>query len=150
MNLILERTEQVPYFTDIRLMLDALGVCAADYDWYISDIETNYYGTDFHSEDQWICGQQLSDFLQNNDVQFIWAVFSAVPTGHRSAVEEVPYVEGNPNYWKGTEPMPQLAGALFEIACWDSSATIFIGLPAEMEASLIRAYPETRPLIGAR
>ncbi|MTW10123.1 hypothetical protein GM658_05865 [Pseudoduganella eburnea] len=30
----------------------------------------------------------------------------------------------NPDYWDGKDPAPLLEGALFEIACWGSSATI--------------------------
>lgn len=47
MNLILERTDQVRFYTDMRLVFAALGISAAEYDWFISDVETNYYGSEF-------------------------------------------------------------------------------------------------------
>ena len=53
-----------------------------------------------------------------------------------------------PRYWSGEELSPQLGGALFEIACWDSSATILVGLPDEAEASFVRVYSDTRPLVS--
>jgi hypothetical protein len=89
-------------------------------------------------------------FLRQHELQFIWAVFSAVPKGFRSSPSSAPYVEGNPSYWSGQELSPQLDGALFEIACWDSSGTILINLPEEAAQSFLARYSDTRPLAAAR
>jgi hypothetical protein len=124
MNLILERTDQVRWFTNMRDVFDAANIAPQDYDWYVSNIETNWRPPGFMPDDQWFCGDDLFSFLRDHEVQFIWAVFSAVPKGFRSSPSSAPYVEDNPGYWNGTEPRPQLEGALFEIACWDSSGTI--------------------------
>ena len=83
MNLILEKTDQVCFFTDMALVFKALGLSAADYDWYVSDIETNCSVSVFSQNNRWISGRELQEFLNNSDAQFIWAVFSAVPKGHR-------------------------------------------------------------------
>lgn len=149
MNLILERAENIPFFTDMRATLRALGISASDFDWYVSDIETNYCGDDLSSEDQWISGKELRHLLDRNDIQFIWAVFSAVPVGHRPTVSTAPYIEGNPDYWTGSEVRPQLPEAVFEIACWDSSATILVGLPEENEAHFLAVFPEAESLQSA-
>lgn len=149
MNLILERTERVRFFTDMRATLGALGIKASDFDWYLSDLETNYYGDELSSEDQWIAGGELQRLLDRNEIQFIWAVFSAVPVGHRQTVVAAPYIEGNPDYWTGSEVRPQMPGAVFEIACWDSSATILVGLPEAAEARFLAAFPETDSLQNA-
>lgn len=146
MNVILEKTAGIRYYTCMSSMYSDLGITAATFDWYVSDIETNYHGAAFQSEDHWISGEELEKFLAHNEVQFIWGVFSAVPKGFRSTVNEAPYADGNPDYWKGMEITPQLPGALFEIACWDGSATIFIGLPPDALNSLRRIYPDIRPL----
>lgn len=146
MNLILEKTDQVPYFTDMKLVLQALEISAADYDWYVSDIETNYDSPDFPTDDHWVSGEALQRFLAENKIQFIWAVFSAVPKGFRLPVPNPPYVDGNPHYWSGEEISPQLDGAVFEIACWDSGATILVGLPPKAAATFVKAYPDTRAL----
>jgi len=148
-NLILENTNQVPYFTNMKLVFLGLKISATDYDWYVSDIETNQSANEFPQEDNWISGERLSKLLDINDIQFIWAVFSAFPRNYRSQIQSSPYIEGNPDYWCGKELSPQLSDALFEIACWDSSATIFVGLPAESEAAFRLRYPDTRSLISA-
>ncbi|GGC77264.1 hypothetical protein GCM10011396_25520 [Undibacterium terreum] len=127
----------------------AAQIVVQDYDWYISDIETNFTPEGFSQEDQWMRGEDLAFLIQEYDLQFIWAVFSAVPKGLRLSVSNVPYVDGNPDYWNGKDPGPQLDGALFEIACWDSSATILINLPEQAERSFISNYSDTRLLSEA-
>lgn len=146
MNAILEEINIVPYFTNMKIVFDALGISATSFDWYVSDVETNYYGLDFNSDDRWITGEDLDIFLSKNEIQFIWAVFSAVPKGFRVQVLNRPFIQENPDYWNGKEMTCQLPGALFEIACWDSSATLFIGLPEDMLVSFCSVFPDTKPL----
>ena len=149
MNLILERTNHVPFFTDMRRVFEALGIDCADFDWYISDVETNYYGSDFQNIDQWMAGSELKTLISKNEIQFIWAVFSAFDRGIRFDVDEPPYVDGNPEYWNALDPKPQLKGAHFEIACWDSSATLLIGVSEELANRFCVAYSDTRRLVDA-
>jgi hypothetical protein len=150
MNLILEKTNQVRFFTNILDVLNAANIAAEDYDWYVSDIETNWTPPQFSPSDQWFSGEELESFLREHEVQFIWAVFSAVPKGVRSSPLSSPYVYDNPSYWSGEDHVPQLDGALFEIACWDSSATILINFPEEASRSFIAKYTDTRLLSAAR
>ena len=150
MNLILKKTDQVRWFTNMREVFDAANIAPQDYDWYVSDIETNWTPPRFSPVDQWFSGDDLASFLREHEVQFIWAVFSAVPKGFRSTPSSAPYVEGNPTYWNGGDPRPQLEGALFEIACWDSSGTILINLPEQAARSFAATYTDTRPLATAR
>lgn len=149
MNLILEKTNQVRYFTNMQEVFDAAGIEARQYDWFVSDIEINYTPEGFSLGDQWMTRDELAQLVCDNDLQFIWAVFSAVPIGNRPSVVDAPYCEGNPNYWNGTDPGPQLDGAVFEIACWDSSATILIGLPEHARRAFVLKYSDTRPLVHA-
>ncbi len=147
MNLILEKTDQVPFFTDMRLVLNALDISAPDYDWYVSDLEC--FAPDVSNEDRWLSGDELDNLLQRQEIQFIWAVFSAVPKGVRCDVPcppHGPYADGNGSFWDGTAITPQLDGALFEIVCWDSSATLLIGISPEAAESFKNTYPDARPL----
>lgn len=150
MNLILEKTDQVSWFTDMREVLDAASLAPEDYDWYVSDIETNWTPPGFSQADHWISGEDLASFLRAHEVQFIWGVFSAVPKGFRSAPALKPYVDGNPNYWTGPDSAPQLSGALFEIACWDSSATILVNLPERAASAFMARYSDTKALMAVR
>lgn len=146
MNLILENTDQVQWFTNMREVLDAANIAAQDYDWYISDIETNWTPPRFSPADHWLAGDELASLLREHEVQFMWAVFSAVPKGFRSTPSSAPYADGNPAYWTGGALEPQLDGAVFEIACWDSSSIILIDLPEEAARSFVARYSDTRPL----
>ena len=139
MNLILQKTEQVKFFTDMKEVFCALRIGCSDYDWYVSDIETNCCSI----AEGWHSGDELEETISSNDIQFIWAVFSAFPKGTRFTVNESPYADGNPEYWSGSEPKPQLEGAAFEIACWDSSATILIGVNSELAKNFKSAYKDT-------
>jgi hypothetical protein len=150
MNLILEETRQVSWYTNMRGVLEAAKIAPADYDWYVSDIETNWNPPGFTWDDQWFTGDELAAFLHAHEVQFIWAVFSAVRRGHRPSFTFAPYALDNPRYWNGSEPGPQLDGALFEIVCWDSSATMLIGLPPQAIHSFRTRYPDAKPLATAR
>jgi len=139
MNLILENTEQVKFFTNMKEVFCALKNDCCDYDWYVSDIETNGYSV----AEGWHSGSGLEEIILNNDIQFIWAVFSAFPIGYKFKVNEIPYIEDNPEYWNGSDLTPQLEGAVFEIACWDSSATILIGVNSEQATNFKSAYTDT-------
>jgi hypothetical protein len=145
-NLILENSTQVPYFTNMRLVLEALRVPATTYDWYVSDIETNVGDAIFSVEDRWLSGEELGEALAKHEIQFCWAVFSAVPKGCRPSVSSTPYADGNPSYWNERELKPQLVDAYFEIACWDSSATIVVGITQEAATSFIRMFSDAIPL----
>lgn len=149
MNLILENTDQVRFFTKMDDVFAAAEIRPQDYDWYLSDIETNVNPNGFSKGDQWISGEELATLIQEQELQFVWAVFSAVPKGFRSEASAPPYADGNPEYWNGKELTPQLKGALFEIACWDSSATILIGLPEHAQRAFMARYSDTRPLISS-
>jgi hypothetical protein len=130
----------------MKVVFAAAQIPPQDYDWYVSDIETNFTPERLVVGDQWICGEELASLIQKQDIQFIWAVFSAVPKGSRPTVSKPPYVEGNPDYWNGKDPAPQLEGAIFEIACWDSSATILINLPEHAQRAFMANYSDTQPL----
>lgn len=149
MNLILEGPGSVRYFTDLGETLDALGMAASDYDWFVSDIETNLGEDIFGWGDRWISGHDLQASLALR-IQFIYGVFSAFPKGYRRPIEATPDVYDNANYWSGAVVSTQLPDALFEIACWDSSATILIGLPEQATVAFVRRYPAAKPLESAR
>lgn len=145
-NLILEKTAQVTFFTEMRSVLSALGIRACDYDWYLSDVEINRNVDGFVVEDQWLSGNQLERLITTEEIQFIWAVFSAVPVGTRFDVPKAPFADGNSTFWHGVGGRPQLDGGLFEIVCWDSSATLLIGIDQEMADHFSAVYSDTRLL----
>ena len=145
MNLILESSERVPFHTDMHATLTAMGVEASAYDWFVSDVETNVALPALSEGDAWVTGGELSRMLAC-DVQFIWGVFTAVPLGTRFDVPVAPAADGNSNFWQPPDVKPQLEGASFEIVCWDSSATILVGVSPKQAERYLVTYPEAKPL----
>jgi len=93
-NLILEKTDQVRMYTNMRDVFEAANIAPQDYDWYVSDIETNWRPPGFRPDDQWFTGDKLAAFLYAHEIQFIWAVFSAVPKGLRPIPAQAPIRRG--------------------------------------------------------
>ena len=59
MNLILENTDRVPRFTDMRWVLETLGISAADDDGYVGDLEMNHASAGFATALGWRYRQTL-------------------------------------------------------------------------------------------
>ncbi|EJE54149.1 hypothetical protein PMI14_00961 [Acidovorax sp. CF316] len=145
MNIILENSEQVAWYTDVAATLRAMVVDPRDYDWYVSDVETNVSVPLLDGGDGWVTGDALADLL-STPIQFIWGVFSAFPCGARVEVSRAPTADGNRNLWHPPEPSPQLSGACFEVVCWDSSSTILVRVSQEQATEFLRACPDAKSL----
>jgi hypothetical protein len=139
MNLVQENTELVNYHTNLLDVESWLEIKIEDYSWHLSDIEI-FPRWEGLTDPCWIKGTDLSTYLLQLNRQFIWAVLSAFPIETEPFLSEIPYAEGNSSLWAGA-PSKQLASALFEIVCWDSSATLFIGLPQNLEKNLLKNAP---------
>ncbi len=155
-NLVLEDSSRMPYFTDMRMVFDALpGICSK-HDWLISDLDCESVALD--ADAPWISldprlrsgavlltGQELETILASNTIQFSWAVFSGVPIGSKPNPPEAPHADGNPDFWHGS-PKPQLDGAELEIVCWDSSCCLLLGASEELAAKFRVAFAEVLDL----
>jgi len=127
-NLILEREPTIKFYTDLDIIFSAMNMSPAEYDWFISDVETNRTCAELPEKHGWISGEVLQGVIAGKSLQWIWGVLSAFPKGTKFKVVNVPYADGNPHFWNSSEVSKQIPEALFEIVCWDSSATIFIGI----------------------
>lgn len=148
MNLLLEGPDGMPCYTDMRAVLKAMAVEASSYDWFVSDMEANVPISALIEGDGWLSGEEFAQLLAD-DIQFIWAVFSAVPPGIRFDVSSPPSADRNGRFWRPPDVQPQLQGACFEIVCWDSSATLFVGISPQQAECVTAAYPAAKPLSAA-
>lgn len=146
MNLILENSTRIPWFTDVGATFSAMGVDPRAYDWYVSDVETGAPFPVLNKGNLWVTGEDLAKALLGEPTQFMWGVFSAFPPGVRVAVEKAPSADGNPAFWRSPDVRPQLPGACFEVVCWDSSATLLVGVSQEQADRYLRTPPEALPL----
>ena len=70
------------YYTDMRAILEPIRDDFKKYNWLISDCECNYYPDKripFNGKYTWISGEEFLAIIDEHDIQFIWAVFSAIP-----------------------------------------------------------------------
>ena len=142
MNYIQENTSKVDFYTSLKDVARWLEIELKDYDWHISDIEGAWPELD---DPSWVLGEVLAAKLEEFDYQFVWSVVSAFPKGADPFTTEIPYADGNPKFWEGV-PEKQLKNSLFEIVCWDSSATLFIGLSNELSNKLLSNAPGIKDL----
>lgn len=145
MNLILEKSSSLEYTTNLDTIFQRLPELRQYY-WLISDIELNWYPDDrLKNEPVVIDGTALNAYVQENKIQFIWAVLSGFRSPLFTIPDDLPFADGNDGFWRGS-PRPQAAGAELEIVCWDSTCTLFIGFPETLVLQLRQLFPDIRNL----
>lgn len=142
MNLIQENTEKIAFYTSLKAVVGWLEINLADFDWHLANIDANWPTVE---DPIWLSGDALFSKIEEQDYQFYWAVFSVFPKGSEPILCDEVFADGNPDFWCG-KPQKQLKDSLFEIVCWDSSATLFIGLPDELGARLLNNAPGVQDL----
>ncbi len=144
MNLLLEHSKCVQFYTYLDPIFD-LEPRLEQFTYLISDLETAGQMHERLSGSSLIIpGKELHDIVVSAKVQFVWAVISAFDY-EPTMPAELPYADGNTGLWTGS-PKPQADGARFEIVCWDSGATLFIGIDAAFGQKLRMRYPDIRDL----
>lgn len=144
MNLILQNSKFVDFHTYLDPIFDA-GPELAGFTYLVSDLEVGFSSDRrlLHSPIV-ITGHELKKIVDGEKVQFVWAVLSAF-THAPKMPGKPPYADGNPGFWHGS-PEPQIPDASFEIVCFDSSATLFIGVDESIAEKLRGKYPDIRLL----
>jgi len=169
---LLERSNQMPFYTDMKLVFDSLGGRQLDYNWLITDIDyvvgglrrgpangnlpTNIkisnastYPTDsLDNPIVFIEGEELHKIIYGNNIQFIWAVFSGIKKEIKIDVNNLsvePFADGNPNFWISF-PQIQHPLAEIEIVCWDSTLTLFLSKDNEMGKRFKNCFTDARDL----
>ena len=145
MNLILEKSSFVDYYTYLDKVFANIIEFQELY-WLLSDIECNGF-YDILSEQKFIFmdGKSLNNILQNNDIQFIWGVFSAFDKKPNKLPDTLPYADGNEKLWK-ENPHTQIPNAKYEIICFDSALTLFINISEDIANKLKKLYPDIKNL----
>ncbi len=152
MNTILDSYDQMPYHTDLAMVCRALGGRQKEYDWLITDFECNTHPDQFPYDPQgkprWLSGQELTELVEKNDIQFIWAALS----GFRSDVnidlnnlEVEPLAEGHPTLWDEKVSI-QYPSATVEIVCWDSTFTILLSKDDDLSQRFRSFFPKAKDL----
>lgn len=141
----------MPFLTDLRLVFEAFGGRQREFNWLITDLELNHYppGLPYGSDDRsldarWLSGAELSQIVEENDIQFIWGVLSGFRVGVAidvATLSTYPYADGNRALWEPTVSI-QHPLAEVEIVCWDSTATLLLSRDDDLTERFRRFFPE--------
>lgn len=171
MNTILINSSQMLFYTDLRLVFEALADRQKEYNWLITNLEYSVgamqssqndfryrrpkyiYKNDYptaalDSEVIWISGEELSNIVYGNSIQFIWGVLSGFKKSIEIDVnnlEVIPYADGNPGFWID-EPQIQHPQAEVEIVCWDSTLMLLLSKDDDLTYKFREIFTDARDL----
>ena len=173
-SVILEDSKYMHFYTDIRRVFEAFGGRQKEFNWLITNLEfsvnayfspqnkrlqsanlpPNQFNEELleplNKEVVWISGEELTEIVENNSIQFIWAVLSGFDKGIHIDVENLtiePYADGNPDFWTDT-PSIQHPLASVEIVCWDSTLTLLLSQDDDLVNKFLSYFPDSKDLIG--
>ncbi len=133
------------FYTFMDIILEPIKDTVLNYNWFITACDCNHYPDARLEEDYiWLSGDDLLQIINGQDIQFIWAVFSAIPK--ENTLEDVlkydfPYADMNRGFWKNPVHI-QHPLAEIEIVPWDSSLVLFIA----KDDSLVDVFAANFPL----
>lgn len=142
-NLILDGEPSIRYYTSMTWMMAVLGwETCRQHRWLVNHIEC--WDNPF-ADPSIFDGAELERLLRERPhQQYIWGVFSAFAPDAEIDLSILPDAE-SPDFWQ-PNAQPQHPQALFEIVCWDSTCTLFIGLPDKLARRVVAEFPECRTL----
>ncbi|MDF2613799.1 MAG: hypothetical protein K0S71_1585 [Clostridia bacterium] len=171
MNTILTNSRQMPFYTDLRLVFEALEDRQEEYNWLITDLvysvgrvrssqhdfryrrskyiyKNDYPTAALDSEVVWISGEELSKIVYGNAIQFIWGVLSGFKKSTKidlNDLEAIPYADGNSEFWID-EPQIQHPQADVEIVCWDSTLMLLLSKDDDLTNKFRGTFTDARDL----
>ena len=138
-------------YTMMRQVLINLDLTNKDYIWLVTDIEaypTNEKLNNLISNNDYLLltTKELVDILNEEDFQWIWAVFSAIPSSYSK--EEIlkydfPFIQPISKEYDPfrSNPKVQHPLAVFEIGAWDSSGMFLVTDDEDLLAKFKKSYP---------
>ncbi len=140
-------TKERKYYTFMLELIMALGGNDLKYKWLISDIEA-YPDKETRLKDHLILSNaELIQMLSENNFQWIWAVFSAIPenvSNDEILKFELPSAENNENIYKDDVAIIQHPLAEMEIVAMDSSSVFIVAKDEQMAERFKKLFPKAR------
>lgn len=145
-----EKSEE--YYTDLARVFEAIGGRQKDYNWLITDCVC--YPKDpgtakmLDKEYCWMSGEELTELVLKEDLQWIWADLSAFDksVGLFDVLKyDLPRAEDYRGFWE--KPLRlQHPLAQMEIAAIDSSRTLLFSKNSEDVEAFLKYFPGSKPL----
>lgn len=143
-------------YTYLKKIFDLLDNFQKEYYWLITDCEAvpkrrghnKRITQSKYGKYAWISGEELTNIIEKDNFQWIWAVFSGFEKCY--AKEEIlkyelPYADGYKGFWE-KEITIQHSLACVEIVAWDSSATLIISKKEDIVKKFREAFPFSKDL----
>lgn len=151
MNLIIKDSLQMPTHTNIKLIFDALEGRQREFNWLITEHECYYWPSDkdiFNDEIVLLSGDELTDIVTHNNIQFVWGILSAFDKSTVLDINNLSMIPTFDGEWKygGDDVHTQHPLAIAEIVCVDSSYTIFLSKDEDLSNKLLRHYSDAQDL----
>lgn len=147
---ILEKGER--YFTNMNKVFQAMQNEQLNYNWLITDCECTSQDAEiqrlFSKNHVWISGEELTNIVEKERFQFIWAVFSgfSIDVSLEDVLSyELPFADGNKGFWVDDVKI-QHPLANIEIIAWDSSLTIFMSQNDDLVDKFMQYFPFSQNL----
>ena len=140
------------YYTYLKKVFDAIDNKQKEYNWLITDCEcypdNQKIKELLNKEYCWLSGEELTEMVNQEDFQWIWAVLS----GFDKSIElsevlkyDLPYADGYEGFWN--KPLTlQHPLAKIEIVPWDSSLTLILSNDKELVSSFMRCFSYSEKL----
>ena len=140
------------FYTHLPKLFDAIDNAQLNYNWLITDCFCNTKTQIEEDIDEkgycWISGEELTKFVRENDVQWIWAVLSGfskeIPLSE-VLIQPLPFADGYSGFWHNPISV-QHPLATVEIVPWDSSLTLFFSTDKELVDKFMTGYPYSEDL----
>ncbi|EOH99491.1 hypothetical protein UAW_00643 [Enterococcus haemoperoxidus ATCC BAA-382] len=138
------------YFTNMKYIFEAIKK-DNQYNWLITDYECNYYPDDLIKPNEdyiWLDNENLMRIVENNDIQFIWGVFSGFPKNiskKKILENNLPYANGYIGFWSH-ETNIQHPLAEVELVSWDSSLFLAISKNKKIITDIQQKFLHTESL----
>ena len=147
---ILEKGET--FYTDMKRVFDAINNVQNEYNWLITDLETNANHSnldEYTSGYIWLSGSKITEIAEETEYfQWIWAVLSGFPKGvtkEQALQYELPYADGYAEFWKNPVTL-QHPLATIEIVPWDSSLVLVISRDDKIVNDFLESMPYAEDL----
>ena len=141
------------YYTCMLKIISAIGGRKLKYNWLITDIEA-YPIEDNNlnrliNENKYLIlsNDKFLDLLEEDDFQWIWGVFSAIPEKYSTKQilqYNLPYANGNTNIYKDNNYIIQHPLAEIEIVAEDSSSVFIVSKNDKIAELFKKTYPNSR------
>lgn len=140
------------YYTYLKKVFDAIGNKQREYNWLITDCECYPDNKEIrellNKEYCWVSGEKLTEMVNQEDFQWIWAVLS----GFDKSIElsqilkyDLPYAEGYTGFWNKPITLQHPLSKI-EIVPWDSSLTLILSEDEAIINSFMNSFPHSENL----